>query len=799
MKIRRVQRTPRRRAMAACVGASIMIFAPLGSAQQDADNDATPQVVIEAVDADVDGNEPALDDAQTPTEAALKDAAEAATRDASGPYEEMVRSAHALRDALLQTAVPDAERIALTSTKDLTERMVDAEVRFDLEEWVHCASLLAPMLPELRAQNHPAYERAAYLFAESLFQSQSYALARTAFEEILDANHPTYRKDAMMRLVEIELKVGSREGLDARYNALLQNYGNANDGDASYLLARTQYVRKQYEDAIEGFSRLPADSPLYWRAQYHGGVAMARAGRIDDALERFEFIEESLQNDAGLSDADAQVLQYARLGQGVAHYEHEAWERAAESYARVLPGSDAYPQALYQQAWSEVRQENIDEAIAHLEVLEVMSDDTALISEARLLSADLLRHERAYNDALNAYGRASDDLELVRLELADIRAREDDSVPTRVDATAEILTGSMLASFDAEHWFPDDPIAQRGLELLRASETLETWLDGNQDIADEIQDALESGYAYDRVHSLRTARAAFVEAEYQRAAWWGELAQDGREQRGSNDKTRATLHAQRAFDALPVHALEDSVERVRGIYEDTELRLFKEEETLRAEVDAIDARREHLRQQIQLQKISPERVSQERQQLETNRAELNEAIQALYDARTKVQRQRIRYGLGEAQSAVLERSRAYREAAQAELQELGVDVDRAASALESLGETIEQGLQRLDARVKDAWEQAYAELGREQEDVDRLVAEHATFDATTLQDARTAAMDGFLAMLGNVKSVALRASLGEVDVAWWQKEDVSQRIDALFKEQERQIQRLDAGFSELRE
>ena len=60
-------------------------------------------------------------------------------------------------------------------------------------------------------------------------------------------------------------------------------------------------------------------------------------------------------------------------------------------------------------------------------------------------------------------------------------------------------------------------------------------------------------------------------------------------------------------------------------------------------------------------------------------------------------------------------------------------------------------------------------------------------------------MNGFLAMLDNVEDVALRASLGEVDVAWWQKEGVSRRIESLFRERERQIRRLDADFSEIRE
>src|SRR5699024_8586924 len=148
-------------------------------------------------------------------------------------------------------------------------------------------------------------------------------------------------------------------------------------------------------------------------------------------------------------------------------------------------------------------------------------------------------------------------------ELRDIRVREDGTIPERVDATEEILTGSMLAEFDPDHWFPDDPIARRGLELLRASETLADWLGINQDIADEIRDALESGFAYDRATALRDARAEFVQAQSQSARWWGELAEQTRTADHNSEAQYATERAKKAYLEFPVASLHDNVHKVR--------------------------------------------------------------------------------------------------------------------------------------------------------------------------------------------------------------------------------------------
>lgn len=759
-----IRRLPSRRIAASLVAASLLLFAPPTSVDA-----AETQTVYEA---------------QTSSSAA-----------------DIERRARALSEQLQGATLPESEPITLVNHKDLVDRMIDAEVRFELEEWVHCASLLAPVVSELRTQQHPAYERASFLFAESLFQSQSHALARSAFEHIVDDGLPNYRQDALMRLLEIEMQAGTRRAIDARYHELVKQYGSSGDGDVDYLLARAEYYDREYAKAAATFLRLSPESPRYWRAQYHAGVSFAREGHIEEALERFERIEAELTDRDDLSSADAEVLQYARLGQGVAHYELEAWEDAIESYARVLPGTKAYEQSLFQRAWGEVRNENVGEALEHLELLTLISDNTRLISEARLLAADLWRHERDYNEALLAFGRASDDLELVRLELADIEVR-DESIPKRVDATADILTGTMLASFDSEHWFPNDPVAQRGLELLRAFETIGEWIDVNQDVADEIDDALKSGFAYDRAIPLRDGRGQYVEAQYKSAAWWGELAAQARNTSvGKTPEARKTDVARHAYLRLPagVNEMQNNIQTVRSGYEAQELDFYREEQAVLSRLDAIQARLDTLRQQLRLEQITPESVGQERQNLLDERAEASERMRELREARATVQRKRTRYGVGEAQSAILESSRAYIDAAKEELRAHGVDATSAAEALEDLERTIENGLQALDVRVENAWRSAYVKLEKEQTEVAQLQGTHRTFDSNNLHDAKSAAMDGFLVMLGNVRSVALRANLGEIDVAWWQKEDVTHRIDSLFKEQERQIQQLDAGFSELRE
>lgn len=713
----------------------------------------------------------------------------------------LAQQARNLDQQLQSMEFPTQDSVRLSAPRDITSRMVDAEVHFNLKEWANCATLLAPALEEPAMREHPASERAHFLVAESLFQSKSYEVARVSFQRILDLNHSTYRKQAMMRLLEIAIVQRNLYQVEAQYRVLRTAYGHTSDSGVHYLLARARYYRGEYDLSADDFQRVDRAHELYWRAQYHRAIAFTRVDKLAEALEAFETIERELA-DKDLPDADFDVLQLSRLGQGVIHYQRQAWDEAIRAYSSVERGSNAFEQALYQIAWTQIRDGQNEDAIANLEILALIAQNSRLVAEARLLSAEMLRREGDYEEALGTFESVFDDFDLIRSQLTEIRD-EPGSVADRFDATSTILTGSVIAAFEIDHWFPNDESARRGLELVRESDELGRWVDFNQNLADEIDTALRSGFAYDRARDLRDTRARVVRAQRRSAEWRAAVLDAARQQSGQGvtPEQQRTEAARRAFESAPGEAseYEELVASERERLSERALDIYRQEQNMLMELDNFSATEAMLRDRVRLKLETPEEANRQRVVLRDERQAKIQALDALREERFSLQRRRIRYGIGEAQSASLEASRNYIQAIDAELQALNVPHGETLASLDALDKTIELRLGELDDRVKEAWTEAFGRLREEKRIVDANDHDQKVQRRDEIVDAERVAMTGFLAMLGNVDDVALRASLGEVDVAWWQKEGVSRRIESLFRERERQIRRLDADFSEIRE
>lgn len=68
--------------------------------------------------------------------------------------------------------------------------------------------------------------------------------------------------------------------------ALLEQ--DPNNSFARYGLAQAYASNGQYEEAVAGYRELIAANPDYVAAYYHGGQALERMGRVDDARALYE-------------------------------------------------------------------------------------------------------------------------------------------------------------------------------------------------------------------------------------------------------------------------------------------------------------------------------------------------------------------------------------------------------------------------------------------------------------------------------------------------------------------------------
>lgn len=707
-------------------------------------------------------------------------------------------SVDALRARLQRLEIPAVADMGLDAPRSLTDRMVDAEMYFALREYVNCATLLAPSLAEPGFSSHPGADRARWLVAESLFMTSSYELARSQFQQIADANDPQYARNATMRLLEIAIVRRDLAGVERQYDALSSRWGSATDPEVDFVRGRARWFRGLTQDAVAIFERIPQDHAKYWKAQYHAAVAIARGGDLDRGMERLKAIEESLAT-SWRSHDDFEVLNLARLGQGIIYYEREDWDAAIEAYASVARNSSAFEQALYQVAWTMIREERYGDAIESLEILALISQNTKLISDARLIAAEMRRRTDDHDGSLAAYEQVWSDFELMRNQLREI-SFEEGSAAQRLDATTDILTGTVLAEFDYEHWLTKDQTTRAAVALVREADQLGLWLADNQEISKEIREALESGFAYDRVQALRSARQEVIEivddaAKLRMQALDASLA--------SHAGAPEAWAAQRARDEYlgqpkTFAQMDASITRARDSLNEKILEIYREEQRLAMQLDNLRASDSMVRDRLRMQLDSVESVQAQRAELRRQRTDVLRSQATLKEVREALQRRRVRYGIGESQSQVLRAHEALRLRSDA-LLELTGGAGAELASLRQLEQEISATLQRLDQGVGVAWTTAWNRLQQEERALGTLNAQYTGQRSGGLQDAERTAMEGYHGMIAAVEDVSLRASLGQVDVAWWQKEVVSRRIDALFRERERQIERLDADFSEIRD
>lgn len=712
--------------------------------------------------------------------------------------------ADALRVRVAGHAVAGVEDIGLVAPRDITNKMIDAEMFFNLREYANCATLLAPAIEEPGFAQHPAAPRALYLVAESLYQEQSLELARSHFQRIADSNDAVFGRDASKRLLQIALKKRDVQAVDRQYEALTQRYGALNDPGVNFVRARAQYYRRNFQAAAQLFASIPSSSSHYWKARYHQGVVLSKEGELEKAMDVFAAVERELDGHVTTSD-DFDVLQLARLGQGILHYEAQRWNEAVAAYSRVERGSVAFEQALYQVSWTMIREERFADATTNLEVLALISTNTRFIAEAKLLASELRRRANDYDSALVGFEQVATDYGLIHAQLVDI-GTENTSTAQKFDNAETVLTGSVLAEFHTEDWLAEDEIVRRALGIVREADVVGQWLVYNRDIANEINEALASGFAYDRVPELREQRGGLVQAAVENARLRLELLERARVSNAGAVDDSARLQAATAAQALFRGAtsdreIENAVVTERDRLGQSILDVFRREQVLEAQLDNVGASDAMTRDRARMQVDTIAEASETRGKLRGERNALQDQLDAVRADRMALQRQRVRYGIGEAQSDVLARIAAFTASADAEFAVLSLS-DEQRAALDSIQQVDRAAAERfgaLDQSVSGAWRTAYSRLRTEESALSQLDTRYDYKRNTELLDAEAAAMRGYNQIVASVDDVALRASLGEVDVAWWQKESVSRRIEALFRERERQIQRLDADFSEIRE
>jgi predicted negative regulator of RcsB-dependent stress response len=705
------------------------------------------------------------------------------------------------------------EGASLSRDLDLADRVSQAQVRMFLDQYSEAATILMEVVENRAFQSLPGWPQARYLLAEAFYLSRNFTMARGYYEDIIEAQDTHYSARAAGRVLEIALALNQYDQLDALY-AGLQRAGSSSSPELAYVRGKALYFQGRDNDAFTALGNVAAGHVLYDRAQYFVGVLQTRAEQYDVALATFSAIAERLRDSADEDERDIRDL--ATLAVGRVYYELQDFAQAELWYGRVPADSRRADVATYELAWTQIQRENIRQALQTLSMLEFVTQDERFLPESQLLRADLWMQIENYDSAVQIFERIAGEFEAADNELRSVvegRATTTDFFALLFDTE----TASLRLPEEARPWFRSNPDMERAMNLVQDRRTARADIEESWQVIRELDTVLNGettvglfpefreawGHGVDVTTRTVDERRRLVELE---AAQVPGAITSGEYQQARSarlDVERQFLQTPRSFDAISQRSTQ-MVEQLQ----DEEFDVFRTQQELEGFLDEIAAMRRILQRQVSRgERTAGQARTQaaELAELESEfRTQLSETEEIIEAVRLRQLRAQTGPGLTDSDQAV--RSR-YLEALARERSVLrsmrgGANlgrIDALHGQLDSVDATIQGFFTSLESRVAELTSEARTVIAEERIALTRYEQALDASESQTNLLAGEIAYAAYVDVQESFSNLTLRANLGILDVAWRQKEALSDRIDELFEERDREYQILDADFAEIRE
>ncbi|WP_326491811.1 tetratricopeptide repeat protein [Myxococcus stipitatus] len=721
-------------------------------------------------------------------------------------------------------------------------RYSDAEIQYLLGNWGAASTLLYDLVSDPPFVKHPRYADALYFLADALFQQRNYIGARLYLRELLALPAATPRhRDALSRYLVISGKLNQFDGIERYLEQARALSGGAFPPEVQYTYAKWLFRRtdlapsERILHARAAFTPLAQqpDGPYRLQAAYHLGVLSMQAGEMPLALFQFQqLVAPPASSDDGAATpppSAARAVEARRIRElslmalGRLSYETGRYDEALDWYGQVPQESESFPESLYEIAWTQVRKGAYQEAKNAIDILLMVSPDSQLAPQARLLQGNLLQRLKKYDEAIATYNEV---IGTFRPE----REKVDALLRSKPEASAyfDRLLGRADDVPDVRTLLP--PLARRYAaarrEVVDAQKLVADIDHGREgtsearELADRILRALDARgletfpELQEGLTRADAVETALIRAEEDRLRV-EELALTQVLSQGEKDFLRH-LRQQREslrerFLSLPTtpQALQERLARMHARVD----RLDREAFRLGTEIQGLQAIAASVRKWVDDTRLLRHTPPDEEQEY---LVQLQAEVQTLTDLKVELDRTRARLA-DERHSAAntLAGEQAlrgqYAEALKAEHAVLadaeGRQVSDAAQ-LVARAHALQARGDALKARVSDARDGLRTRVATR----GRLIREKVLAEQRLLErydaDVRTASADARL-LVGRIAQdsvrhvrdqfydLVLKADVGVVDVAFTQKQDKTQAIQNVSSQKADALRALDADFRDV--
>ena len=707
----------------------------------------------------------------------------------------------------LTADLPNPNQMTATTGQ---RRLVDAEVAYSLGDYDSAALILFDLVGKQQAQASDA-EAATYYLAESLMQKGDRGAARSYFQQVVKGSNTSskYYQPSLERLVELSIKDKDTDAQE--YVGQLAGISPAvRSPSVPYVLGKYSYSQDKLDDALALFNEVPKGSDYELQALYYTGTTYVAKKDLAKATDIFT----DLIGRKPRTAVDRRVIELGQLALGRLYYEREEPSKSIDAYLLVDRHSDLFPDALYEVGWVYVKNKQYDKALRALELLELSDPTSQTTPTVRILEGNLrIRKAQMIRQAQVAgtiNPNETSDPQTEYDKAAKIFTDTHDAYMPSYNALSQMVDGNLdPASFisqiagrqehvfqiaapipeAAAQWLRDTPEVQRFVNVETDLGVVQANIAETEDIINRLE-AVIANKDHSGLYPQIAGRRARIESIQNDLVT---LRNDLHDRAGVASPERKAIASQYAALGNPEQAFAERVAGTQQAYD----KIDQDAADIDATIDSAQAIAVALRKYTSDEPSVP--ADQKKSVADTLDSSAKEA-QAIEDELAAVHREVL---LGKDLAAVgddgIEQARALRrevmQAQDNEARSMGSN-DLAQRAMR-----LADGLEQTDVQLAQLQERGLDEVKQTLATEEKTLADYknelAGYEAESRSVGSTVLGASFKDVKAKFYDVIVRTDVGNVDVAWSEKEDTDDDLKRLNLARSRELKQLRDEFKDI--
>lgn len=328
---------------------------------------------------------------------------------------------------------------------EMSEEAAKAKKLFDQERWGEAALVLKKVVDGETGDDDGNKEIAQYHLAISLYRLNFFQASYDIFRKIADKPSHLKFKETLLWLAKLATQLPEPAdiiGAVGKYSKdQVSRFNNEQQRELyfqlNYLLGRSMYRKREWQEAIDLFSNVKDSSPYFVKSQFFMGISYVQLRKSVPAVRAFQRIltglekgiegvedEDRMRDLANLSIARTFYSASIRLDENnVPKIDGQKLNQAVRHWNLVDVGSEYWLDTLFEQSWAYFMAGDYPRALGNIHTIQSPFFPGSFYPEADIVRSVIYFTTCQYDDATTLVARFQGRFEPVEKELKQILKR----------------------------------------------------------------------------------------------------------------------------------------------------------------------------------------------------------------------------------------------------------------------------------------------------------------------------------------------------------------------------------------